>query len=307
MKITVRVPATTANLGPGFDCLGLALKLWNTITVRESPSEGVDWRDCERRPLSGDELSALGTNLTLTAMSELFRRGKVGPPAVQVRATNCIPIGRGLGSSAAAIVGGLVAVNAWIGDHFSRQELLELAVELEGHPDNVSAALLGGLTIAIREGNKTYATSVRPPRAWRAILFIPDQGLSTKFARTVLPARVEREDAVYNIGRAALLTRAFTLGDAAALDLATGDRLHEPYRAHLVPGMDEFCGAASRAGAHGVALSGAGPSMIAFAASPADALRVERALARTARRLHIPGSTRIVGLSSHGATARRDL
>ncbi len=304
MKISVRVPATTANLGPGFDCLGLALQVWNTITITESPGGAeLHWRKHTRS--SPHDLPPGATNLVLHAMNEFFQRVQLPLPRVRVTTTNCIPIGRGLGSSAAAIVGGLVAANAWAGNKLTTQQLLELATEIEGHPDNVSAALLGGLTIAIREDANVFAVNVRPPRGWRAVVFIPAQELSTQFARTVLPQRITREDAIYNIGRVALLIRAFAQGDASSLDLATGDRLHEPYRAPLVPGMDEFSQSARDAGAHGVALSGAGPSMIAFAANSETASRVARAFEQCARSLQLGGEVRVVGLSARGAYIRR--
>jgi homoserine kinase len=299
MKIIVRVPATTANLGPGFDCLGLALQIWNTIVVEESPNAPEVRLRGHSESLASDR-----SNLALRGMEEVFRGARMRFPNMRVTMTNRIPIGRGLGSSAAAIAGGVVAANAWAGEKFSRDKLLALATELEGHPDNVSAALLGGLTIVIREGENTFAARVRPPRGWRAILFIPGHTLSTKFAREILPQHIAREDAIYNIGRAALLVCSFAAGDVRGLDLATGDRLHEPYRARLVPGMDELCQAARRAGAHGVALSGAGPSMVAFAATEQDAVRIARAFERCARELKIVGAARIVGLSARGAYAR---
>ncbi len=304
MKLIIRVPATTANLGPGFDCLGLALQLWNTITVEDSTNgEAISWRECPDHP--SEKLPPDAKNLVLHAMDEFFKRARLRPPRVRVTTRNCIPIGRGLGSSAAAIVGGLVAANACTGDKFTLQPLLELATEIEGHPDNVSAALLGGLTIVVREGKEIHAAKILPPRAWRAVLVIPDTGLSTKFARAVLPQRITRHDAIYNIGRAALLVRAFEKGDAEALDIATGDRLHEPYRAHLVPGMADLCQAGTRAGAHGVALSGAGPSLVAFAAQEEDGARIARAFERRMRARQISGVVRVLGLSPRGASVRR--
>jgi homoserine kinase len=299
MKLIVRVPATTANLGPGFDCLGLALKIWNTIIVEES-------RNGPQVHLRGhsEDLARDRGNLVLSSLEEVFRRAHRRLPDLCVTMTNRIPIGRGLGSSAAAIVGGIVAANAWLGEKLSRDDLLSLATKLEGHSDNVSAALLGGLTIVVRERGKTFAAEVRPPRGWRAVLFIPAHTLSTKFAREILPPQVTREDAIYNIGRAALLVCAFSAGDVKWLDLGTGDRLHEPYRAPHVPGMDEMCEAARRAGAHGVALSGAGPSLVAFATTEQDANRIAAAFERRARELKIAGAARSVGMSGRGAYAR---
>lgn len=304
MRIIVRVPATTANLGPGFDCMGLALQLWNTITVQEAPRAEVRWQDCTGATAAG-LLPEPRDNLVLLSMNQLFGRAGLSRPRLRVTIRNCIPIGRGLGSSAAAIVGGLVAANAWAGGPFSEQQLLEFATEMEGHPDNVAAALRGGLQIAGREGEATLAAAVRPPRGWRAVLFIPERRLPTQLARKVLPSRLTRADAVYNISRAALLVRAFALRDLFSLDLAMRDRLHQPYRLSLVPGMQELIAAAGRAGAHGAALSGAGPSLIAFAGDDRSARRVARAFSRCAAELQIAGSARVLALSPRGARARQ--
>ena len=296
MKLRVRVPATTANLGPGCDCLGLALNLWNTIMVEESSHAlSVKLRG------ESENLPADKSNVAVHAMSELFAQARVPFPAVRITMTNRIPIGRGLGSSAAAIVGGLVAANAWLNNPFSSEQLLALATKIEGHPDNVSAALLGGLTIVVADGERLFTARVIPSQRWRAILFIPEQALSTKFARKILPRRVSRTDAIFNIGRAALLVNAFAQHDASLLDLATRDRLHQPYRARLVLGMNEMFDAARESGAQGVALSGAGPSLIAFAQSQREAKHVAHAWQRRARELQIHGEVRVLKLSAQGA------
>ncbi len=185
---------------------------------------------------------------------------------------------------------------------FSRERLLALATEIEGHPDNVSAALLGGLVIIVSDQDELVTAQIRPPRNWRAVLFVPETALSTRFAREILPREISRDDAVYNIGRAALLVRAFATAEIGALSVATRDRLHQPYRARLVEGMEEMFAAARRAGARGIALSGAGPSLIAF--TDADAQRIARAFEKTARRLNIRGAARVVGLSARGAQVR---
>ncbi len=306
MKLNVRVPATTANLGPGFDCLGLALQLWNTILVEDLPESATAELEVRVRgesTVSGETVVSPrdANNLVVRAMRELFDAARTDFPPLRVTMTNRIPIGRGLGSSAAAIVGGLVAANAWLDKRFGDEELLALATELEGHPDNVSAALHGGLAISVASANsgKLFTVRISPPRGWRAVLFIPEQALSTQFARGVLPRRVPREDAVFNVGRAALLVHAFARGDARALELATDDRLHQPYRASLVRGMEELFRTARKAGARGVALSGAGPSILALA--DAHTRNIAHALAQRARELEIPGSTRVVGLSERGA------
>lgn len=296
MKITVRVPATTANLGPGFDCMGLALDWWNTITVE------IAHRALQVR-LRGvtDDLPADSSNLTVRTMALLFQRAGVTFPALRITMTNRIPMRRGLGSSAAAIIGGLVAANAWMGVPFSQDDLLAVASGIEGHPDNVSAALFGGLTIAIADGERLCATRVPPPAAWRAVLFVPEQVLETRFARQVLPLQISRADAVYNIGRAAMLTYAFMANDPGCLLVGTQDRLHQPYREPLVAGMRPLLEAACEAGASGVALSGAGPSVIAFTAAAREAREVAKAFKRCASRFKLKGTARVVRLSESGA------
>ncbi len=311
MKVLVRVPATTANLGPGFDCLGLALSIRNTLAFEDS-QDGlrVEWRNCaaaggiDPAPSDPAHLPSLRHNLVLRAMDAGFEKARVRPPRLKVRITNCIPIGRGLGSSAAAIVGGLVAANAWCGGRLSQDELLALAARLEGHPDNVSAALLGGLTISVMEGDRVITRRLSPPPRWRAVLFIPVQRLSTRLARSVLPRRVPRADAIFNIGRTPLLVQAFAKADAGLLDLAMQDALHQPYRAALIPGMAELFEAARRAGACGAALSGAGPTLLALTENAEQAERVRRAFERGARALGIAGRPCIARLSPHGAEAR---
>ncbi|MDL1895031.1 homoserine kinase [Anaerolineae bacterium CFX7] len=299
MRYQIDVPATTANLGPGFDCLGLALDWWNRIVVERA----AEWK-IQVRGLS-ENIPADKTNMTVEHMELFFKRiGKPLPPA-RVVMTNRIPIGRGLGSSAAALVGGLLAGNALAGEPLSRFDLLELANEFEGHPDNVSAALFGGFTVSTFQGARVTSASVEPPRAWRAVLFIHDHALSTKFARQVLPKKIPRADAVHNIGRAALLTFAFLTANPDLLDVGTQDRLHQPYREHLVAGMPELLAAARAAGAGGAALSGAGPSLLALTASSRIATRVRDALRETARARQVNGSVHIVKLSADGARVTR--
>jgi homoserine kinase len=299
IRYKIDVPATTANLGPGFDCLGLALDWWNTIVVEPADKLCVTLRGLT------EGIPADASNMTIENMQLLFERiGKPMPP-LRVTMTNRIPIGRGLGSSAAALVGGLVAGNALAGEPLSRFELLELANESEGHPDNVSAALFGGFTISVFEGARVTSASVEPPPAWRAVLFIHDHALSTKFARRILPKKVSRADAVYNIGRASLLTFAFLTANAELLGVGTQDRLHQPYREPLVEGMRALLDAARQAGAGGAALSGAGPSLLALARSPAIAARVRDALTETAREIRVRGDVEIVKLSAQGVRVTR--
>lgn len=296
--VRVRVPATTANLGPGFDCLGLALDWWNTIQI-EPIAHGLQV-ECY---FDGCELPCDDRNLVVQAMQAAFRRRHQAFPSLRVRIECQVPIGRGLGSSASAIVGGIAAANALLKRPFTQEEMLQLATEIEGHPDNVAPALLGGLVVAVRDGKHIRTARLPVPRSLQCVLFIPDHALSTAAARKVLPDRVTREDAIYNIGRTALWMAALHKRQWDWLDLATGDRLHQPYRSRLVQGMDALFEAARRAGARGVALSGAGPSIVAFAAGQADA--VAAAMRRAARKIGLEGKTRVVRASPRGVCVSR--
>lgn len=293
--ITIHVPATTANLGPGFDCLGLALDWWNTITVQPARKFQVLLRG-DSKGLPADE-----SNMVIEHIRIFFEHIGAPMPTLRVTMTNRIPIGKGFGSSAAALIGGLLAGNALAGTPLSAQELFEFASELEGHPDNVSAAIFGGFTISAFDGGRVVCATIEPSPNWRAVVYIPEHALSTKTAREILPAQISRADAIFNIGRAALLTYAFTTQRADFLKTGTQDRLHQPYRLPLVKGMPEMLDAACAAGAYGAALSGAGPSLIAFASSNANAMRVRDAFAETARKLKLNGEAKILKLSARGA------
>ena len=300
-KIRVRVPATTANLGPGFDCLGMALDLWNEVEVEvaESPAVLV-------RGQGAAELPADGSNLVYRAMEHLFKGARLEMPGLRLHCHNEIPLKRGLGSSAAAIVGGLVAANLLLSvpvrsGHrpFSSQELLDMAVYLEGHPDNVAAALLGGLQLVVREEDVLLAAPVPVPEDIRAVLFIPEMTIATEEARHVLPNRVTREDAVYNMGRVALLVNAMATGRLDDLPVATRDRLHQPYRQTLFPAMKVIFGAAMTAGALGAFLSGSGPTILAL--TKGREMTVAYQMAEAARQTGIKGNVRISRPTPRGA------
>ncbi|AFV11759.1 homoserine kinase ThrB [Thermacetogenium phaeum DSM 12270] len=260
-RIAVRVPATTANLGPGFDALGMSLKLYNRIELEEIEKEQL------LVEVEGEGAALLprdDSNLAVRAIASLFRRIGYRPAGLRLRLYNEIPLASGLGSSAAAIAGGLVAANALAGNPLSRQEILDQAVALEGHPDNVAAALLGGVVIVVQDGTFYSCTRLQVPRNVKITAVVPDFRLSTKAAREVLPEFVPLKDAVYNLGRAALLVAALREGNWDLLGVAMQDRLHQPYRCRLVPGLNDIFAIARKEGAYGAALSGAGPTVIAF-------------------------------------------
>ena len=258
-SVMVKVPATTGNMGPGFDCLGMALDIWNSIRVDLGPA------GMEIEGEGADSLPRGHQNLVFVCFSRVFEEIGRPVPAVRIVCRNEIPLGRGLGSSAAAVVGGLTAANHICGDPLSSERLLELAVEIEGHPDNVTAAMLGGCTIVVNSESGLVTADVPFPDDISAVLFVPDQPMPTEEARELLAAEVSREDAVFNIGRTALLVRALSTGDLSQLAIATEDRLHQPARQSIFFPMKNIFRAALSAGALGVFLSGAGSSVLAFA------------------------------------------
>lgn len=290
--LRVVVPATSANLGPGFDCLALALQLFNTIEVwPQAGSAGVEV-EVEVEGEGAERLSTERDNLVLRAMRLLAHAHGHDLPPYRVRLTNAIPLGRGLGSSAAAIAGGLVAAAALLGLPTDPEALLPLALCLEGHPDNVAAALYGGFTIGVLDGDGAVVRRIEPPPALAAALLIPDRFASTLEARAVLPALVSREDAVFNAGRCALLATDLAASRLDALALAMDDRLHQPHRLAAFPYLADAIVAARDAGAYGAALSGAGSAVIALAGERAD--DVAAALAAVARRHDLPARTMVL-------------
>ncbi len=260
----ILVPATTANLGPGFDCLGMALALYNEIevTLLAAPSDSIAIVEIEGEGAS--ELPCDDRNMIVYGMHRVFARAGITPPLFTLKTINHIPMMSGLGSSSAAIVGGIVAGNELIGNVFSRDDLLTLATEMEGHPDNVGPALLGGLIVAVATESLPIVAQVEVPPL-QVVIVTPDLQVSTDEARRMLPSMLSRHDAIYNIGRAALVVQALSKGDFDLLGRAMDDRLHQPYRKHLIKGYDDVVSAAKAAGASAVAISGSGPTLIAFA------------------------------------------
>ncbi|MFH1258956.1 MAG: homoserine kinase [Elusimicrobiota bacterium] len=302
-KIKVKVPASSANLGPGFDVLGIALQLYNEVEIEElkSPKKLSIEIDGEGK----DTLARDKKNIVYRAVEKIYQRvGKKMPP-LSLRLTNRIPLARGLGSSASAIIGGMAAANELLGKKLSLEEILKEALVMEGHPDNLVPALVGGLCICykkdelqaiptLRPGNKArgglyqsfrrgsslavkngvskaqsneqirYVKISQLPN-WKVVVCIPQYEVSTALARKILLDKISRKDVVFNLSRVALLINAFMSGDKCLLETAMEDRLHQTARVKLVRGMDDVFSAAWQAGALGVALSGSGPTIIAFA------------------------------------------
>ena len=303
-RATVEVPATSANLGAGFDCLAVALALTNTVTLEvRSWSRGqieltVDGEG--KRELKEDR-----ENRFVRGVEAAMRtaRGEL-PDGVgwRVEMHNEIPLARGLGSSAAATVGGLIAANALLGGPLASYELLALATEIEGHPDNAAAAMLGGFVVSSVVDGRLEAVRFDAPRDLRAVLFIPELRLSTDEMRAVLPDTVSRADAVANlsavaIGVAGLATRRYDL-----LRRLTTDRLHEPYRAAHYPALPRLLEAALGAGALGACLSGAGSAVLAFSNKLATISRIEAAMLAVAGDEDLAGRVLVVAPRNAGAT-----
>lgn len=256
--VEVTIPASAANLGPGFDVLGLALGLYNTIRMEEWGS-GLSIRIYGEGAL---DLPADAGNEVFKAASRLFEEVDYKPRGLYIETVNRIPLRRGLGSSAAAIVGGLMGANELAGGPLSKPEIFEMASRIEGHPDNVAAATFGGLTICYETDGGWKALPLRPSESLKALVLIPDEELLTSESRAVLPLKVTHADAIFNISRVALLVGAILNGRTDALPEATRDRLHQPYREPLIPGLDHFTAAIRELLGVGVALSGAGPSIV---------------------------------------------
>lgn len=258
--VRVQVPATTANLGPGFDTLGMALKLFNIIEMEES---GIGLQiDIEGD--GAEQIPRDAANIVYIAAGRVFKAAGYTPKGLRIKIINNIPLARGLGSSASAIVGGLVAANILSGSKLDEHELMNLAADIEGHPDNVAPALIGGIVVTAQSEGEVKYTKIDPPAKLKCVVAVPDFTLPTKLAREVLPQSVSMGDAIFNIGRTALLVAALIKKDLNMLSTAMDDRLHQPYRANLVPGMKKVFAAAKLAGARGIVLSGAGPTLIAF-------------------------------------------
>jgi len=258
MRVHVRVPAASGNLGSGFDCAGMALALYNEA-ILDTDAKGVVIEGEGADFLPKDE-----SNACLKAMMELASRLDSQLPSFGLRLINRIPIGRGLASSGAAALAGLLLANELLGCPKDREQIMELATELEGHPDNVAAALFGGITISAWDGNKVHTVRIDPDPSMKAVLWVPDSQVYTKHARSILPKQVSMQDAVFNLSRAALMAASFARGEYNLLQVATQDRLHQPYRASLVKGLQESMLSALEAGALATWISGAGPSVLAL-------------------------------------------
>lgn len=254
--IKVKVPATSANIGPGFDCLGVALNLYNTFYFEEI-EKGLDIQGC------CEEFSN-ENNLIYTSMKKCFERIGYNFKGIRIIIEDDIPLSRGLGSSAACIVGGVIGANEIAGKVLSKEEILKLAVEIEGHPDNVAPAIFGGMTVAIQDEDNMHYSKINVAKGLKFYAMIPDFTLSTKESRAVLPKEIPYKDGVFNVGRVALLITALTNGEFHLLKTSCYDKLHQIYRGKLIQDFDRIKEKCEEFGSLGMFLSGAGPTLMAL-------------------------------------------
>ena len=270
--VRLRLPATSANLGPGFDALGLALTLYLEIEASKADTFAID-----ASGRSAEVCGSLTNNLILMTYTEILGSLGLAAPPLALRLRNEIPLGMGCGSSAAALVAGVLLARHFGDLAWQTQQVIDEAARREGHPDNVAACVLGGLTVSATAEDHTCALNCGGNPSWRLLLAVPPAPLSTANARAVLPDTYSRADAVFNVQRSTLLVAAFQAGRPDLLAIAMQDRLHEPYRASLCPLFSRLKALAGTPGVFGVALSGAGPAVLLIVEDGFDQAAVERA------------------------------
>jgi homoserine kinase len=302
--VTVVVPATTANLGPGFDCLGAALSLYNRFQFSLLPTDEKAVV-IEATGLEADSVARDESNLAYRAFAYFYQQIRQTPPPVHLAIALEVPLARGLGSSATAIVGGLLGANALAGSPVSQEKVMEMAIALEGHPDNVVPALIGGCRLSASgsaSSKDSGWTICEVP--WHSeivpIVAIPNFELSTAEARQVLPQSYSRADAIFNMAHLGLLLRGLETGRADWLSTALQDRIHQPYRQQLIRGYEAVQRRAIAAGAYGMVISGAGPTLLAIAHIN-QAADVEQGMAIAWAEQGIDVQTQVLQLDTKGA------
>lgn len=300
-SVKIRVPGTSANCGPGFDCLGLAATIYNDLefTLLEEDSLTIEAHGDGAETIPTDEKNIVWK----AARMVVERSGNADKfKGAILKMNNQIPMSRGLGSSAAAIVAGLTAANEILEKPFGKKEILKFATEIEGHPDNVAPAIYGGFTISTVDRGRVQTFSFLPKIKLKLVVAVPEFHLSTRVARQVLPKSISIKDAVFNIGRASMLVAALMQGKENFLATAFDDALHQPYRTKLVPGMQEVFQAAKKAGALGVCLSGAGPCLMAFSAAQKQLENeIAVAMVQAFKKNEVQAAAMILDLDTRGA------
>lgn len=294
---TVKVPATTANIGPGFDCLGMALDIWNTMvfSVTNDKQNKVIVTGEGSNTLSIDD-----DNLILKSVKRYFAYFNTAPPTLLIECHNEIPVARGLGSSSSAIIGGLLAAAKISGHEIDYNLILNLATELEGHSDNIAPALLGGCVLVLNDKNQNLiCQKIVIPQNLRVVLYIPGFSMTTNDSRNVLNGTVTRDEAVFNIARIGLLINAFNTGDYELLSIAMQDSLHQPSRKAFFRGMDILIKSALDGGALGACLSGSGSTILAF--THGREITVTYEMRDAGDKLQLDGEAKITSPSLKGA------
>lgn len=267
--LSVRVPATSANLGPGFDCLGLAVSLQLSVSAQPSAHDQLNY-------CGEGSISDTPHNLIHQGFHSVYQAVEQQPPKIRFDVDNPIPLARGLGSSSAALVAGAALADRLLGEPLGRNGLFQLTAKMEGHPDNVAPAIYGGFTVSALTDNGTYLCQPLPlPETWHFLFAVPDFELLTSKARGILPESYSRPDIIFNTSRTALWTTAVALNKPELLGVASQDRLHEPYRETLIPGLAECRTRLLELGAAAAYLSGAGPSLAAIS--------TDRAISKTCK------------------------
>lgn len=298
-KVTVRVPATSANCGPGFDCLGLACTLYNEFTYERLPLEqGVQ---VVSEGQGSGQLPEGRSNLAAQSFFALWEKLKQPKTGLKITSRIRVPVSRGLGSSSTAIVAGLTAANALAGNPLTKADLVTEATKIEGHPDNVAPAILGGITVNVMEGGRVESLKIALARPLKLVVLVPDMPLPTSKARAALPRTVPHKDAVYNASRAALLVGSLMSGDYEFLTTALEDRLHQPYRLPLIPGAKEALEAARKAGAYNGIISGAGSTLMAYVPEDGDPMKVGKAMEEPFKKRNIGTTIHLLDIDSEGA------
>lgn len=308
MKVSVKVPATTANMGPGFDCLGMALPIYNTITIEETvlPGTGIEinvMADTDSiDQLSLDHIPSDENSIVYKAVELLYNSIGQTPSELKINIHSNIPVARGLGSSSSVIVGALIAANELLGRPADEVALLSIACEIEGHPDNITPAIVGGLVISSQEddGSVVYR-KLEWPQEWAVTVCVPDFELSTDIARSVLPSEVPMKDAIFNAKRLAMFVEAIHTKDAELMKLALQDRLHQPYRMKLVPGLDKIIDKLKHfENVLGCVLSGAGSSILIISEKN-NVDKIKEVVRETWADLNIKSTLKTLSVENNGA------
>ena len=301
MSIIVTVPATTANIGVGFDCLGAALTMANEFEFAVADTDTK-----LKITVEGEEAYKVGTgenNLIYRSLLKLYQRIGQTPPNLEITIKLGVPLSRGLGSSATAIVGGLLGANSLAGNPLTQEEIMNMAIEAEGHPDNVVPALLGNCLLSIKDNTEWQICRIPWHQDIVPVVAIPDFELSTEAARSVLPTEYSRDDAIFNISRMGLLVRALATNNREWLKTALADKIHQPYREQLITGYPEVRQAAIEAGAYGMVISGAGPTLLALT-NPACSERVVESMIRAWANMGVKVMVRSLAIDTEGAKIR---